>query len=266
MSDSVLDAYKVRLEAAAFRLAREHEARRRRRVIWTAVIATALLATTTALASAGVLGGWLGGKPAPAEVSRDFAGIPSELGHTTDPKMTSEVAREGEIGVYATPTLQGGYCLVADDPILGFDGDGRGYCLKPAAAKRRFVAGLIGGARDQESGQRESVVAGRVLFDGAATIRLTDPHGHEVQGTLGTGGFFVALVATGDIRTCIIDGKAWTSTLVVSDRQGRELGRAAFPFWVPARDTHGERLHACGFLSPMGDDLAARIIREEGLR
>lgn len=265
MHDAALLAYKARLETVAVRLAQEHEALRRRRLMWAAVIGTALLATTTALASTGVLRAWLGGEPAPAEVKRDFAGIRPELGYTTDPKRAAEVAREGEIGVYATPTRQGGYCLVADQPSLGFGGDGRGYCLRPAAAKRTFVAGLIGGARDEDSGQRQSVVAGRVLFDGAATIRLTDPDGHQVKGTLGTGGFFVALVTTDAIRTCVADGKGWTSTLVVADSEGRELGRAAFPFWVPGRDTRGERLHACGILSPMGDDLAARIIRQERL-
>jgi hypothetical protein len=266
MGDAALDAYKPQLEAAAFRLAREHHARRLKTLGCVAVITTALLATASTLAATGVLRAWVGGKPAPAEVKRDFAGIRPELGYTTNSKEAAEVARAGQIGVYATPTREGGYCLVADDPALGFAGDGRGYCIKPAVERRLFVAGVIGGARDEQSGQRESVVAGRVLFDGAATIRLTDPHGHEVDGTLGADGFFVALVATGDIRTCGLEGKAWTSTLVVADSEGQELGRAAFPFWVPARDTRGERLHACGILSPMGDDLAARIIRQEGLR
>jgi hypothetical protein len=265
MGDSGLDAYKVRLEAAAFRLAHEHRVRRLRTLAGVAVIVTTLLVTASTLAATGVLRAWVGGKPAPAEVKRDFAGIRPELGYTPDAKATAEVAREGEIGLYATPTRQGGYCLVADQPSLGYAGDGRGYCLRPEQAKRPFVAGLVGGARDDESGQKMEAVAGRILLDRAATVRLTGPQGDEVERPIGAGGFFVALVIAADIQTCV-DGAPWISTLVAIDDEGRELGRARFPFLIPARDTHGRRLRACGIMSPTSDDLAARIIREERLR
>jgi hypothetical protein len=258
VDDSTLVAYRARLEASAHRLAREHHVRRRRRFAWAAVIAAALLATATTLGATGVLGAWLGGKPAPAEVKRDFAGIRPELGHTPDPEATAEVAREKEVGVYATPTRQGGFCLVADDPALGFGNDGRGYCLRREEAKRPLVAGLIGGSQG-------SVVAGRARFDGAATIRLTDPEGNQVERPIGTGGFFVAVLVTGESQTCF-DGKPWISTVVVLDREGSELARADFPFWVPARDTRGNPLRACRIMSPMSDEAAARIIRRERLR
>lgn len=223
-----------------------------------------LLVTATALGATGVLGAWLGGKPAPTEVKRDFAGIRPELGHLPDAGAAAEVAREKEIAVHATPTRQGGFCLVAEVPWLGFDGDGRGYCVKANDAKRPFVAGIIGSARDEESDRDVAVVAGRARFEGAAAIRLTDPNGNPVQRPVETGGFFVAVVA-GDIRRCF-EGEDWTPTLIVLDSEGRELARAAFPFWIPARTVSGKRIPGCGEMSPMSDDVAARIIRKERLR
>ena len=84
---------------------------------------------------------------------------------------------------------------------------------------------------------------------------------------IGTGGFFVALVPTGedDMQACF-DGNDWTSTLTVLDDEGSELSRAAFPFFIPARDTSGQPMQASGVMSPTSDEAAARILREEGLR
>lgn len=264
MNDSALIAYRTRLEAAAYALAREHRLRRRRRLALAAIGAATLLITTTALGATGVLGAWLGGKPAPAEVKSDLAGIRPELGQRPNADAAAEVARENEIAVHATPTREGGFCLVAEVPWLGFDGDGRGYCVKPQEAQRALVAGLIGASKAESSGRHITVVAGRVRFEGAALIRVTDPSGNPVERPVGTGGFFVAAV-TGDIQTCF-DGQDWTPTLSVFDDERRELARAAFPFWIPARTPTGERIRACGAMPPMSDESAARLIREEGLR
>jgi hypothetical protein len=197
-------------------------------------------------------------------VKSDFAGIRPELGHNPDADAAAEVARDEEIAVHATPTREGGFCLVAEVPWLGFDGDGRGYCVKPKDAKRPLVAGLIGASKDEESGQDVAVVAGRARFEGAAAVGLTDPNGKPVERPVETGGFFVAVV-TGDVQRCF-EGEDWTPTLIVLDSEGRELARAAFPFWIPARTASGKRIPACGVMSPMSDHFADRIIREEGLR
>jgi hypothetical protein len=262
--DPALIAYRARLEAAAHRLAREHRLRRRRRLTWLAVAATTLVITTTALGASGVLGAWLGGKPAPAEVKDDFAGIRAELGHTPDSEAAAEVARETETAVHATPTRKGGFCLVAEVPWLGFDGDGRGYCVKAEDAKQPFVAGVIGASKDEQSRRDVMVVAGRVRLQGAAAIRFADPDGNPVERPVETGGFFVAVV-TGDAQQCF-DGRDWTPTLIVLDGHRRELGRAAFALWIPTRTVSGERAEGCGVMSPMSDERAARIIREQGPR
>jgi hypothetical protein len=265
LNNPALAAYRSRLEAAARGLADKHRLRRRRRLTSVAVVAAILLVAATALGATGVLGAWLGGTPSPAEVKSDFAGIRPELGYSPEAEAAAEVARENDIAVHATPTREGGFCLVAEVPWLGFDGDGRGYCVKPKDAKRPFVAGVIGNAGDRDSGQNVTVVAGRTRVQGAAVVRLTDPNGKPVERPVGTGGFFVAVVRTGDIQRCF-DGEGWTPTLIVFDAQRRELGRAQFPFWVPARTSSGKRTHACGLMSPMSDEFAARVIREERLR
>lgn len=225
MIDEGLLAYRAQLGTAATRLARAHTRRRRRRVVFTAVVATAALAATaTTLAATGVLQAWLGGEAAPPEVQRDFAGIPEELGYSPVAGEASKVAQEpdGTITLYATPTKQGGYCLVADVPWLEFAGDGRGYCVKPEAASRPLVAGLIGQGPG-EGEQSTSVLAGRVLATGAAIIRFTGFDGRPVERRLGAGGFFVAALEHGP--TC----KAWSPVMTAADEAGNALASQEFP-------------------------------------
>jgi hypothetical protein len=254
--DQGLLAYRTQLGAAATRLARAHTRRRRRRVVFTALVATAALAATaTTLAATGVIQGWLGGEAAPPEVKDDFAGVAPQLGYTTIPGQASKVAYEpnGKMTLYATPTKQGGYCIVADVPWLKFHGDGRGYCLKPEEAERPFVAGLIG------SGPNDlSVVAGRAQAPEAATITFTDRDGLIVKRALGAGGFFVAGVGGRDTMTCFA-GRGWTPEFTVLDAADRVLQKVLVPLWIPARRANGELMQACSLMSPMSDLRAASM-------
>jgi hypothetical protein len=260
MDDAALVAYRARLHAAARALGQEHVARRRRRIVFVAVAAAMMLVATTTLAATGMLAAWLGGEPAPSEVKEDFAGIRPELGATPNAGAASEVARDEQIAVYATPTREGGYCIVAEVPWLRFDGDGRGYCVKPAAARRPLVAGIIGAASD-ESGSETYVVAGRARVRGAATVAFADPDGDYVERRVGSGGFFVAVISA-RIETCFT-GQAWSPALAVADGEGRQLVRARFPFWIPGRDARAKPLRGtCGTPGPMSDEEAARILRE----
>jgi hypothetical protein len=243
--DEGLLAYRTQLGTAALRLARAHARRRRRRILFAALMATAALAATaTTLAATGVIQGWLGGEAAPPEVKDDFAGVAPQLGYTTIPGQASRVAYEpdGKIALYATPTKEGGYCLLAVSPDTKLYGDGQGYCIKPEEAARPFVAGLVG------------PVAGRASAPEAATITFEDPDGGLVKRSLGAGGFFVAGFGERDSGAC-----GWTSEFTVLDASDRVLQKVLVPLWVPGRNARGERLRGvCGIMAPMSDLRAAR--------
>jgi hypothetical protein len=246
--DQGLLAYRTQLGAAATRLARAHTRRRRRRVVFTALVATAALAATaTTLAATGVIQGWLGGEAAPPVVKQDFAGVAPQLGYSPIADQASKVAYEpnGKITLYATPTKQGGYCLLAVNPNTKLYGDGQGYCIKPEEAARPFVAGLVG------------PVAGRAQAPEAATITFEDPDGRIVRRSLGAGGFFVASVGGRDISTCIAGGRDWTSEFTVLDASDRVLQKVLVPLWIPERKANGELIKACGLMTPMSDVRAA---------
>jgi hypothetical protein len=239
--DEGLLAYRVQLGTAAIRLAHAHARRRRRRVVFAALLTTAALAATaTALAATGVIQGWLGGEAAPPLVQRDFAGVAPELGYTPIADQASKVAYEpnGKITLYATPTKQGGYCLLAVSPSTKLYGDGQGYCIKPEEAARPFVAGLIG------------PVAGRARAPEAATITFEDPDGRIVRRSLGAGGFFVASVGGRDSSTCVAAGRGWTSEFTVLDAADRVLLKVLVPLWIPFRRANGEFMHACQIVTP----------------
>lgn len=255
MSDDALMVFRERLLVAATRLARRRA--RRRRLALAGAVAAMLVIVTGTLAATGVVGSWLGAEPAPAEVERDLAAIRPELGYTPEAGVSSKVAADGaDFVLYATPTRQGGYCVVARVPWLGFDGDGRGHCVRPETARRPLVVGMINGS----SGTY--VIAGRATSSGATAVSFADPAGRRIERVLGAGGFFVAAVQ-GSIESCFM-GAGWWPEVNVIDRAGRDVMRARFPLWIAGRSAEGQRLPGtCGSVGLMSDETAARIIERE---
>jgi hypothetical protein len=255
MTEDALALYRERLVSAATRLARKH-ARRRRRLAFAVTSVALLVVAGGTLAATGVVQSWLAAEPAPTEVKEDFAAIRPELGFTPEAGVSSKVAADGaDFVLYATPTRQGGYCLAASAPWLQFDGDGRGYCVRPETARRPLVVGGIGAS----SGTH--VIAGRATAPGAVAVSFPDPAGRPIHRRLGAGGFFVAAV-DGSIDSCFM-GRPWWPEFIVTDAEGLEVTRARFPLWIPGRNVGGEPMPACGSLGPMSDLEAGRVIKSE---
>lgn len=256
MSDDALLLYRARLSAAAASLARKH-GRRRRRLAFAGASAAVLILVTGTLAATGVVPSWFGAEPAPTEVKEDFTAIRPELGYKAEAGVASRVAADGpDIVLYATPTRQRGYCLVAEVPWLGFDGDGRGYCVRAEPAGRPLVVGTIGAS------EGILVIAGRAVVPGAAAVSFSDPSGHRVERPLGAGGFFVAAVE-GSIATCL-EGAPWWPEVTVRDAEARDVLSARFPLLIPGRNAKGEPLRGtCGHTGPLSDLEAARIIEQQ---
>jgi hypothetical protein len=199
---------RTELRSAAFR--RITANRRRRRLIVFAVIVVTGAATGLSIAA----NGWLTGEPAPAPVVSDFKAYTPQLGFHPDPGKAVFVAQDGAIKLYATTNREGTYCLVVDEPWKPPSANDGGTCVPKTFVGPPLTAGVIGGAPGTW------VVAGRVVDRDARTILFSGPDGTPIERTIGSSGFYVAAVKSGDP---FCPARDWSPTFVAYSADGRRL-------------------------------------------
>jgi hypothetical protein len=84
-----------------------------------------------------------------------------------------------------------------------------------------ILASVTAASAADEDGLSTKVVVGRVLADGASTLRLTDPSGEIIERTLGAAGFFiVGVVDTG------CPEESWSPTFTAYDTDGAVVAKS----------------------------------------
>jgi len=184
--------------------------RRRRRLIVLAVVVVAGVATSLSIAA----NGWLTGEPAPPPVVSDFKAYTPQLGFHPEPGRAVFVAQDGVIKLYATPNREGTYCLVVDEPWKPPSANDGGTCVPRTFLGPPLTAGVIGGAPGTW------VVAGRVADRHARTISFSGPDGTPIERPIGSSGFYVAAVESGDP---VCPAKDWNPTFVAYSDDGTRL-------------------------------------------
>jgi hypothetical protein len=204
--------FRSELRAAAER--QITRSRRHRRVLAASVALVGVLGAGTALAA----NSWLSGSSAPPTVVADFNSYTPQLGFHPDAGSAVLVAQDGSSSLYATTNSEGSYCYVVDTPWWrpGVDRDG-GTCVGQSLAAQKIVAGIASTSPGSIGSNVTMLVAGRVDVANAVTVSLTSRSGETITRPIGASGFFLAAVPT---ALCTGD---WTSSLTVSDAQGREL-------------------------------------------
>lgn len=194
---------------------------RRLRLLLVALLVLALLAGPTYAIGRAVVAGWLEGEPAPQSVVDNFGSYTPQLRFRPEPGEAVLVAADRGFSLYATRNERGSYCVATSTP------DG-GICVPPSVAASSLVAGIMPGDPGRADARRVTLVAGRVDLRGAEAIAFTDPDGATVTRPLGSSGFFLAALSSGEATSTPpypCKNRDWAPTFRALAATGEELAR-----------------------------------------